>query len=127
MSLLLLAQQPLGTITGSGKFLPSEAGGEVSGIGQIENIISMVLGFLTVVAGLAFLIYFIIGGLNWVTAGGDEKKVETAKNYMTNGAIGLIVIVAGYAIAWIVGNVLGIDILNPSSLPFLQPTGATTP
>ena len=33
---------------------------------------------------------------------------------MTNGAIGLIIIVVSYSITWIIGKVLGLDILNPA-------------
>jgi hypothetical protein len=109
----LIAQgEPIGNIDGFGKFAP-DAGGANSAT-QIEILVSTAIGFLTITAGLAFLIYFIIGALNWVTAGGDSKKVDDAKHYMTNGAIGMIVIVAAYAITWIVGEVLGIKILEPA-------------
>lgn len=115
----LIAQgEPIGNIEGFGNFAP-DLGGANSAT-QIENLVSTAVGFLTVVAGLAFLIYFIIGALNWVTAGGDSKKVDDAKHYMTNGAIGMIVIVAAYAITWIVGTVLGIDILNPANLDMFK-------
>jgi hypothetical protein len=116
MNKILLAQVPLGQISGTGNFAPWEAkGGSGSACFQLESILSMVVGFLTIVAGLAFLIYFVIGGLTWVTAGGDAKKTETAKTYMTSGVIGLIVVVASYSIVWLVGKVLGIDILNPTT------------
>lgn len=114
----LIAQKNLGNIGGFGNFAPEISGAD-SAI-QIENLASMIIGFLTITAGLAFLIYFIIGALNWVTAGGDSKKVDDAKHYMTNGAIGLIIIVAAYAITWIVGTVLGIDILNPANLEMFK-------
>lgn len=82
----------------------------------MEKIISNVLVVLTVVAGLSFVIYFLLGGLNWITSGGDKGKVETAKSMMTNGAIGLIIVVLSYSIVWIVGKVLGLNILVPSEI-----------
>jgi len=81
-----------------------------------ENIISNVLVVLTIVAGLSFLIYFLLGGISWITAGGQKDKVETAKTMMTNGAIGLIIVVLSYSIVWIVGQVLGLNILEPGTL-----------
>ena len=84
--------------------------------GAIERIISNVLVVLTVVAGLSFILYFLLGGLNWITAGGDKGKIEKAKGMMTNGAIGMIVIALSYAITYIVGKALGIDILNPGTI-----------
>jgi len=84
--------------------------------GAIEKIISNILVVLTVVAGLSFILYFLLGGLNWITAGGDKGKIEKAKGMMTNGAIGMIVIAVSYAITYIVGKALGIDILNPATI-----------
>ena len=57
--------------------------------------------------------HFTIGGLKWITAGGDKAKVSEAQTQMTQAAIGLIVIVVSFFIIGIVGAVLGIDILNP--------------
>lgn len=82
----------------------------------IEKLISNVLVVLTVVAGITFTLYFLLGGLNWITAGGDKGKIDKAKGMMTNGAIGLIVIVVSYSITWIVGKALGLDILNPGTI-----------
>lgn len=105
------ATTPLGNIDCVGGFCPA-APGESARV--IEILLSTIVGFLTIVAGLAFLIYFLVGGLSWITGGDDKNKVDAAKKYMTNGAIGMIVIVASYAIVWIVGQVLGLDILNPA-------------
>ena len=96
-------------ITGIGRFYT----GPDTVTTQFDNIFTMIITFLTIVGGLTFLIYFIIGGLSWISAGGDAKKVDTAKSYLTNGAIGMIVIVASYSIIWVVSEVLGLNILQP--------------
>lgn len=80
---------------------------------QLSSILSMVITSLTVVGGLAFVIFFTLGGLKWLTAGGDKAKVQEAQQQMTQGVIGLVAMVAGLFVVGIVGNVLGIDILNP--------------
>lgn len=108
----LLAQANLGTITGPGPWgtNPDQAPA------NIESIASTLFGFLTIVAGLAFMLYFVLGGINWITAGGDKQKVENAKNQMTNAGIGLVIVVAAYAIVGIASTVLGIDFLNPAAI-----------
>lgn len=120
ISSLLLAQadgKGIGTVTGIGAFVPVEAKGTgFTSSGTVNELFSVVISFLTIVGGLSFLIYFLLGGLNWILAGGDEKKVEVAKSYMTNGAIGLIIIISSYAIISIVGTILGIEIMNPGHL-----------
>lgn len=102
------------TITTPGGYQPGVgAGGAAS---AIEKLISNILVILTIVAGLAFVLYFLLGGLNWITAGGDKGKIDKAKGMMTNGAIGLIVIALSYSITWIIGKALGINILNPAAI-----------
>jgi cytochrome bd-type quinol oxidase subunit 2 len=114
---ILLAQaQNIGSFTGNnciGSFCPSgtDAGGT-----QIEAIFTQVFGFLTIAAGIAFLIYFVIGGITWISAGGDSSNIEKAKKMMTNAVIGMVVIASAFAITWIVGKVLGFDILDITKL-----------
>jgi len=76
------------------------------------KILSNVIGFLTLIGGLFFLIYFMIGGLNWIMAGGKPENIQKAQDTMTNAVIGLIIMVAAYSIAFIISQVLGIDFLN---------------
>lgn len=110
----LLAQKSLGTITTPGGYQPGSD--LASSTSAVEKILSNILVVLTIVAGISFVLYFLLGGLNWITAGGDKGKIDKAKSMMTGGAIGLIVIAVSYAITWIVGKALGIDILNPGTL-----------
>lgn len=100
-----------------------EPGTDVFSTGNtIERIISNGVGALTMIASIMFMIYFFIGALIWATAGSDEGKVETAKKQMTNGAIGLIIVVLAYGIISVLGNFVGLDILNPATLlPSLGP------
>lgn len=110
----LLAQKSLGTITTPGGYQPGSD--LASSTSAVEKILSNILVVLTIVAGISFVLYFLLGGLNWITAGGDKGKIDKAKGMMTNGAIGMIVIAVSYAITWIVGKALGIDILNPGTI-----------
>lgn len=61
----------------------------------IAKIINVALGFL----GIAVVLLILYGGFVWMTAGGDEKKIETAKKIITNAVIGLIIIVLSFAIS----------------------------
>lgn len=82
----------------------------------VEKVFSVLLGLLTIIGGLWFMIQFVVGGLNWISAGGDSKKLEEARNRITSGLIGLIIIVAAWAIIGIAGTILGLDILNPANI-----------
>ena len=108
------ANIPLGTeVEGIGPFQTSISTGVQAGLGVfLSNIITTV----TVVGSLAFVIFFTLGGLKWITAGGDKAKVSESQTQMTQAAIGLIAIVSSFFIIGIVGAVLGLDILNPFTM-----------
>lgn len=113
-SALAAADIPLGNeVGGVGPFQTSISTGVQTGLGTfLSNIITTI----TVVGSLAFVIFFTMGGLKWITAGGDKTKVSEAQTSMTQAAIGLIAIVSSFFIIGIVGAVLGLDILNPFTM-----------
>lgn len=59
------------------------------------SLISIVLGILSIVA----IILIIYGGVVWMTAAGDETKVEKAQGILKASFIGLLIVVASYGIA----------------------------
>jgi hypothetical protein len=100
-------------IWGVGKY---QEGADLQTGSLLTEFISSMVTTLTVVASLAFAIYFIIGGLKWITSGGDKAKAEVAKTQMTQAAIGLIIVVISFFIIGIISNVLGLDILDPAAV-----------
>ncbi len=64
-------------------------------LNMIGNIINVILGFL----GVLLLFYILWAGFLWMTAGGEKAKVEQATAMIRNAIIGLIIIVAAFAIS----------------------------
>ncbi len=73
-------------VTGLGNADPREMAG---------SVINIMLGFLGIIA----LVIILLGGFKWMTAAGNEDKVAEAKKLIGAGIIGLVVILAAYAIA----------------------------
>lgn len=99
---------------------------EMSGLIGITKIVSSVIGLMTVAAGIWFLFHVLIGGFNWISAGGDKAKLQSARDKITNAFIGLVVVVAAWAILALAGTFFGVDltISNPSQLlQQLNPNG----
>ncbi len=71
--------------------------------GMISLIITTALSFI----GVIFLVLAIYGGYIWMIARGNEQEVERAKNIIQGAVIGLIIVMAAYAISWYVINTLG--------------------
>ena len=66
----------------------------------IMLIINILMGFLGIIAVLIVL----YGGFKWMTAGGNEEKVEGAKKLITRAVIGLAIIFVSYSITQYVFN-----------------------
>ncbi len=82
--------------------------GEQTGLNDTDprtiaaNIIKVILGFL----GILAVIIILVGGFKWMTAAGNEDKVAEAKKIIVAGIIGLVIILAAWAIANFVLNAL---------------------
>jgi hypothetical protein len=64
------------------------------------------------IAGLLVLFYLIMGGIEWITSGGDKGKTESARNKITAAVIGIIILAAAFAILQLVLTFLGLGSLE---------------
>jgi len=70
----------------------------------LGNVIKTVLGFMGIIA-VGLVIY---GGIVWMTAAGDDGKIEDAKKIIYSAVLGLIIILFSYAITtFVLGAVTG--------------------
>lgn len=79
---------------------------------NLELFISNIIGFLTVLGGIFFVVYFVMAAFSWITAGGDSGKLSTARDKMVQGVLGLIIIIAAYSLIGLIGGIIGLDLLN---------------
>ncbi len=61
----------------------------------IGAVINVMLGFLGIIA----VVLILLGGFKWMTAAGNEDKVAEAKKLMAAGVIGLVIVLAAFALA----------------------------
>ena len=88
------------------------------------ELLSNVVAMGTFIAGILLLVYLVYGGVSYMMAAGDDKAINKAKQVLTNGIIGLVIVVAAILITQILGGILGFEnILAPY---FLGP-GETAP
>ncbi len=85
----------------------AEQGAGFNSTATFESIIGLVITTVLSLMGVIFLILAIYGGYNWMMARGNEEMVERAKKTITNAIIGLIVILAAYAISRFIIAVIG--------------------
>jgi len=91
--------------------------GEASGLtktaiskqGDIPAVVGFVLGQATVYLGIIFFLLIVYAGLIWMTASGNESKIEKAKGILIAAAGGLVVVLSAYAIVrFVFGNVISV-------------------
>jgi len=72
------------------------------GGGYQQSSLAIIVGTIIRAAfsllGGIFIILIILGGYEWMTAEGNEQKVEKAQNYIKRAIIGLIVTLSAWAI-----------------------------
>jgi hypothetical protein len=78
----------------------------------IGGIISAVLPYVFVVAGIILFFQLIWGGLNLLTAAGSADSAEKGKKQITSSVFGFIIIFASYWVIQILQVVLGVNILS---------------
>src|SRR5947208_110418 len=79
---------------------PSGISGDANALNLLPQFAASAIVLIVVVAALAMIIF---SGIQWITSGGDAKKIEGARNRLTYSIIGLIVALAA---ALIVGTVI---------------------
>lgn len=89
-------------------------------IGDVGQLISALVGTLLIIAALLAFFFLILGGIQWITSGGDKAGMEAARNKITHAIVGLIIVGAAWAIMILVQNFLGVSIIG-GTLNFPKP------
>ena len=97
--------------------------GSMSKVGALTvgSLISGAIQLILIVAALIFFFLLIIGGIRWMTAGGDKEKAGAARGQLTSALIGLAIVFAAWAIIRLIEALFGISILSGLTIPPLYP------
>lgn len=80
-----------------------------------DGIVKDITNKVLLVVGVVAVIMLIIGGIRYMTSGGDSKKVTDAKNTVLYAIIGLIIVILSAAIVNFVTNTLSPTKTNTDS------------
>ena len=78
----------------------------------VGRIIRQILGFVSVI----MIIIVIWAGYLWVTAGGNDDQVKTAKTYIRNAVIGLVITLSAFVITSYVTAELARRLIAPEPI-----------
>ena len=99
-------------LTQVGHALPAINGGGIAvgsdqGVTTLQKIISNGIGLLTLIAILFFVFHIIIAGYSFISSQGDEKKMIEARSRITNGILGLTLVVVALGVGSLLATLLG--------------------
>ncbi|MFW6110143.1 MAG: hypothetical protein ACOC6Q_01835 [Patescibacteria group bacterium] len=95
----------------------SPVGEEVTPFPDLGALLASGIQIAMLVAGIIVLFIIILGGIQYVTSGGDKEAAAAARDKITAALVGLLIIVSAYAIAAILEKVLGIRIISGINFP----------
>jgi hypothetical protein len=73
---------------------------------RINGIIRLVINIFSIVVGVISVIMIIIGGLKYITSGGESSNVTGAKNTILYAVIGLVVVaLAQFVVRFVLAKV----------------------
>ena len=78
----------------------------------IGSLISGLVGAIFIFAFILTFVYLLMGGIQWITSGGDKTAMEGARNKITHAIIGLIIVGAGFAIFSLIAGFFGLTLPN---------------
>ncbi len=72
-----------------------------------EELLEKVFAYILGIVGVLALILLAVGGIQYMTSGGDKFAVEKARGRITAAVVGLLVTFGAWLVINIIGNILG--------------------
>lgn len=89
-------------------------------ITNLGTLISALIGTMLIIAALLAFFFLILGGIQWITSGGDKTGMEAARNKITHAIVGLVIVGASWAIMMLVQGFLGLNVIGGSGVQLPQ-------
>jgi hypothetical protein len=78
---------------------------------DIGSIVSKLLPYIYVIAGLILLLMLVLGGIGLMTSAGNPDKSKAAMGKIKGGLIGFLIIFISYFVAKIIEVALGVSFM----------------
>lgn len=78
----------------------------------VQKYLVFAINGILIAAGIVAFFFLLVGGMQWILAGGDKEGTEKARKRITAALVGLAVVFSAYALALLVEAIFGISILS---------------
>lgn len=81
-----------------------------TGTGQhVSDLLKKVINIFSWIVGVVAVIMIIVGGLKYITSGGDSSNVSSAKNTILYALVGLVIVaLAQFIVRFVLGQAAGV-------------------
>lgn len=95
---------------GSSFFGSGGTGANLRDLTNVADLVSLFLKSSLVIAGVILLFFIILGGIGMIAGAGkdDPKKMDEAKQTLTTGVTGFVIVIIAYWIVKLILTVLGV-------------------
>lgn len=66
--------------------------------GSVESSINTIFNLVFAIAGAVFVILLLVGGVQYLTAAGNEEATAKARRLLVDAIVGLVIVLAAFAI-----------------------------
>lgn len=84
----------------------------MSGIQFFQSFLPSLVTLILILGSVIAFFIFLLGGIQWMVAGGDKASMETARGRISAGIIGLVILFSVFALVKIIELFFNIDILT---------------
>ena len=81
------------------------------GLDTLSKVFGNALTTMIILAVVLSLIFLVLGGMQWISSGGDKNKVAAARAKITWAIVGLIITLAAFFIINIFGYFFNVKLL----------------
>ncbi|HUS60258.1 MAG TPA: pilin [Nevskiaceae bacterium] len=78
-------------------------------IQDLNTIIPGLIHLVLIVAAVVFFVLILVGGIQWITAGGDKEALSNTKKRLTSALIGFVIVLSAWAILSLVRGFFGLE------------------
>lgn len=89
----------------------NQPGGQ-DGLTFFQSFVPGLIGLGFVAGTIIFFFVLIIGGIQWITSGGDKQALESARGKLTNAIIGIVILFSLFAILDLIHVFFGVKIVT---------------
>lgn len=95
----------------------STAVGDPVAFANIGQLLSTFATAIILVAAIGTLIFIVLGGVQYLTSGGDKAAAQGARERITYAIMGLAIVVSVVAVNQVIGAVFGVNIFGIINWP----------